>query len=483
MRFFVYNLIYIQSFILYLCGIVFAKQPIVKLKQLIFFSFLLAVISSSAQVVFNTSYHNFGVINQGDLTYYDFEVTNASKKAIYLLRADEPYAIKVLFSAKKIEPDSSAIIRIKYTPVKKGNFKKEVPIWVSSNNEPILFTLEGNSKYGDVNESLECPDFSVNRKPVELNHSLTVQVIDKISKEPIKGALVDVIWDGLSYKRYRTGASGVVSKSFKQDLYYIVGNAEGYKSDEASFFLNKKSSTLVLELLPKDANEKDVPVEDSLANEPLIVEVNPDDAGEELKVEEPKNPGELSRKEYAPNNVVFLIDVSTSMKQQGRLDLLKASIIELLKLMRDIDRISLVTYSSEAIVILEGISGNNKQTIMDTIRSLKAGGYTAGAKGIEKAYEVAEKHFIPNGNNQVIISTDGAFKVDGKGKGQLKDIEKHSEKSIYMSVVGIKNEKYTIPSMESVAKAGKGNYINISTYEQTKSVLLEEIKAKSKINP
>lgn len=439
---------------------------------------IIATATTNAQLVFNTSYHNFGEIEEGDATYFDFEVTNASKKPIYLLRADEPYAVKVLFSHKTLLPDSSGIIRIKYTPMKKGKFKKDVPVWVSSNMEPIVFTLEGESNYANKDEDWACPDFSKSRKPQSMEFTWTINVIDKDTKEPIRSALVEIIWDGLVYKRFKTDRNGKVARPFKQEMYYVVANAPGYKSDETDFFLYKKATTVTLELAKLDKDSMPQPVDTMIVDNAT----QEDTAAIEVPIE-PEYPDEaLSRKEYAPNNVVFLIDISVSMKQQGRLDLLKASMIELLSMLRDIDRFSLVTYASNTNVVLEGIPGNERQKAIDAIQALEAGGYTAGAKGIKKAYQVASKHFIENGNNQVIISTDGAFNVDRGDKGILKDAERNAEKGITISVVGVKNEKWTAKSMKLIAEAGQGQYINIETYSQAKTSLVEEIKKNSRIN-
>ena len=186
---------------------------------------------------------------------------------------------------------------------------------------------------------------------------------------------------------------------------------------------------------------------------------------------------------FAPNNVVFCIDVSVSMKQKGRLDLLKASMIELLKGLRPIDKLAIVTYASSTNVVLESQYVTDKASIMELIKELKAGGYTAGAKGIKKAYQVARENKIEGGNNQVIIATDGAFNLNkGGDKGILRNVEANYNKGVSISVVGVKNEKWTVKSMSTIAKKGHGHYIHIKSYEQAKSVLMDEIKNNSRKN-
>ena len=92
-----------------------------KIVVIIFSLFFLSNIS--AQVVFNTSHHNLGEINKNDKKYYDFTLTNAGKETAIIVRLEEPYGVDVKFSKKEILPDSTIVVRIKYTPKKKGKFK------------------------------------------------------------------------------------------------------------------------------------------------------------------------------------------------------------------------------------------------------------------------------------------------------------------------------------------------------------------------
>ena len=143
----------------------------------------------TGQVVFNTSYHNLGEINKEDKKYFDFTLTNAGTKTAHLLRIEEPYGVDVKFSKKEILPDSTIIVRIKYTPKKKGKFKKDIPVWISVNNEPITLTIEGDAKSFDINESLQCPDFKTKKQPADLKTDMQIKVVDVNTKKPIKNAM------------------------------------------------------------------------------------------------------------------------------------------------------------------------------------------------------------------------------------------------------------------------------------------------------
>ena len=188
------------------------------------------------------------------------------------------------------------------------------------------------------------------------------------------------------------------------------------------------------------------------------------------------DPADFSRLEYAPNNVVFLIDVSTSMRYLERIDLLKIAMIELTAKLRDIDYMSVVTYASAAKTRLEPTQGSNKASIDSLIWSLEARGTTASDKGLDQAYLVAESAFIEAGNNQIILVTDGAF--DAKSLYRL--IKKKAKEEIRLSVVGIKAEKSMALELTEMASAGEGSFVNVKDLTEAKTVLVSEIKKNSK---
>lgn len=441
-----------------------------KVKKVITISFILFFCSNlSSQVVFNTSYHNLGEISKEDKKYFDFTLTNAGIKTAHVLRVEEPYGIDVKFSKKEILPDSTIVVRVKYTPKKKGKFKKDVPVWVSVNNEPITLTIEGDAKTFDINESLNCPDFKTMKQSKQLKTYMQIKVVDVNTKKPIKDAIVQIIWDGLNYKQLKTDKKGMVIQNLKWDAYYFVVNAEGYGTKEQDFYVNQKSNYIQFELGEATEEELIVLKEDNEADEVVVI-----------KPEDTVSTKELPVNLFAPNNVVFCIDVSVSMKQKGRLDLLKASMIELLNGLRPIDKLAIVTYASSTEVVLESQYVRDKVRIIELIKNLTAGGYTAGSKGIKRAYQVARENKIEGGNNQVIIATDGAFNLNKGDKGILKNVEANYNKGVSISVVGVKNENWTVKSMSSIAKTGNGHYLHIKSYEQAKSVLMDEIKKNSR---
>ncbi len=185
---------------------------------------------------------------------------------------------------------------------------------------------------------------------------------------------------------------------------------------------------------------------------------------------------ELEMEDAPASNLVFLIDVSGSMQSANKLDLLKTGFELLVDQLRPKDKISVVVYAGAAGVVLESTSGNKKETIKSALQGLTAGGSTAGGEGIELAYSIAKKNFVKNGNNRVILASDGDFNVGTSSESELeKLIEGKRNDDIFLSVLGFGTGNYQDSKMERLADKGNGNYAYIDNIFEAKKVLVTEI--------
>ncbi len=176
------------------------------------------------------------------------------------------------------------------------------------------------------------------------------------------------------------------------------------------------------------------------------------------------------------NNLVFLIDTSGSMGDSNKLGLFQESFKLLANSLDEDDTISIVTYASGVKVIADGIKGNEKISLVNAIDELVAYGGTNGSGGIEKAYKIAQKHFIANGNNRIILATDGDFNIGISNQNELNDfISNKRESGVYLSVLGygFGNAKHN--TMETLAKNGNGNAYYIDSLLEAKKVFINEI--------
>ena len=179
-----------------------------------------------------------------------------------------------------------------------------------------------------------------------------------------------------------------------------------------------------------------------------------------------------------PSNLVFLVDVSGSMKRPHKLDLVKKSLCLLTEQLSPQDRVSLVVYAGHAGVVLPPTPGNHKAQIMATLDRLEAGGSTAGAAGIELAYQMAQKNLLNNGNNRVILATDGDFNVGVSSNAGLERlIASKRDQGIFLTVLGFGTGNYKDTKMELLADQGNGNYAYLDTLLEAQKVLVNDLRS------
>jgi Ca-activated chloride channel family protein len=306
-----------------------------------------------------------------------------------------------------------------------------------ANNQPTVYRKTEEAKPSEKTVAKETKTVAVASKPVKKEEQPTgAQRVETDAPEK-STSLVDL---------------AIEAELAKQDTITVSGNAiDDAIERELAAMEVKENETILMDSLEQVKNELELV---SAANDPT----------------------DFSRLEYAPNNIVFLIDVSTSMRYLERIDLLKIAMIELTAKLRDIDYMSVVTYASAAKTRLEPTQGSNKASIDSLIWSLEASGTTASDKGLDQAYLVAEKTFISSGNNQIILVTDGAF--DAKSLYRL--IRKKAKEEIKLSVVGIKAEKNIALELSEMASIGEGSFVNVKDLTHAKTVLVSEIKKNSK---
>jgi Ca-activated chloride channel homolog len=176
-----------------------------------------------------------------------------------------------------------------------------------------------------------------------------------------------------------------------------------------------------------------------------------------------------------PSNLVFLLDVSGSMDEPNKLPLVKNSFRMLVDQLREEDRVAIVVYAGAAGVVLEPTSGANKKEIIAALDRLEAGGSTAGGEGIRLAYALAKEHFQENGNNRVIIATDGDFNVGESSNASMERlIEEKRKDGIFLTVLGYGMGNYKDSKMETLADKGNGNYAYIDNISEARKVLVNE---------
>jgi Ca-activated chloride channel family protein len=375
-------------------------------------------------------------------------------------------------------------IGIVYYTDKKGSFNEDVPLYFSNSNTPTVLKIKGNIKSIRETAFNICPAIENSRPLDNKQVPLVITVRDANTSQIIKLPQVKVQKNYIDYNC----VPGFESWNFKCKVDYgivsVFASKKGYNSNAIDFNYSEKNHDCEIFLTPTiDSTEKrpilitEKTVEvkkdkDSTAipETPVYVPVAYTDSG-------------FNSYKYKPNHLIFIIDISGSMRDSGKLNYLKQSIKELVSVIRPGDYITLITYTNKVRVVFENLNGLDRNAIDRAIDTLKAGGGSNGSQSLVIAYELARKHFIHNGNNQVFIATDGLL---NSSKMSNEDLYKLASKAyrqdqIKLSSIGFGQDANAIDFLYKLAKHGHGNFIRINNPNTDMKNLIEEVKKQCKI--
>jgi Ca-activated chloride channel family protein len=448
---------------------------------ILFFSFV-----AKSQVIFSATKHNFVDLLSYSARYIDITVTNQGVKDVLIFSIRKPKEVASIISAKRIAVDSSSVLRFQVNPVKKGKFSYEIEVFTNDKNEATIIKLKGDLlEFEPDNNRMftACPSFGdrpIGRNPNDFD--LTVVTVDKQTRKELSQSLVTLIQRGQQVWIKETNKRGEVKENATLGLSYFLATHQGYLSAEMGTYINFKRNLVVIELLKDTLSEAPViPVVVPVFKNDVIASSDTVDSKNDVVIAETNNPlfSELDfenfdDEHFKPINVVFILDVSSSMRQADRIELMKYSLMQLTEMLRPQDKFSIVTYASGVRVLLPPTSGDSKEVIKEEIKTLNAAGFTSGGEGIKLGFKTAFTSKITNGANHVIIITDGAFNRDSQD--YKKYIKKYKRKGITFSVVGIKNKPKEEQAMRADAKLGGGRYVPIMKLSDAEHNLKQEIR-------
>ena len=460
--------------------------------RLLFLFIFLNTFNTWSQVIFDKTTHDFNEISSNSERFVDIHLTNKGEKKEYILSVKKPNNVVYLVNGQFIEPDSSLTVRLQVNPTIKGRFSYEVKIYTSDKDDATIVKLKGNLTEikKAINPFQACPDFnSTPKKNQNNNFDLTVITIDKSTKKPIENSIVSLLQNGEAKWTLNTNIKGEITQKSELGFSYFYANHPEYYPNEIAGYVNFKRNYVVIELDKKPQTKLEEP--STPTKSILIAEENtPKEALEkELQIEieeqidtstlQPLKLKELDENDFndynfKPINVTFILDISASMRAGEKMELMKFSLLQLSEMLREQDKLTIVTYASESRVLLPTTKGNEKEEAKIAIQGLRAGGMTAGGAGIKMGYKQTLKSFINDGTNQIIIITDGDF---NRNSGDYKKyIKKYKKRGINMSVVGILNSEKDKKAMKEVAELGGGRYIPIFKLSDAKNNLKQEIR-------
>jgi len=440
-------------------------------KALVIFISLLSY-NGFSQITLDQNHYDLGEIYKGNKRLAEFNLMNNSLKKIYVLRVDKDLELETRFSTKTIEPGAYATIRIQINPRSTGKFEKKVNLWISSSQVPYPLEIIGDVKELEISYQ-PCPGFAHPDKIQPIQFDVTATISDIDSKLPIENATIQMVRNGIPLEELLiSDNNGIASKNIPLGLYYVIAKADGYETEEFPVYLNRTRNKIMVKLKSlKNVEDLAKPIETIIAGNTEKNNSAKFQLPSEIELQG------FSPENYAANNIVFLIDVSGSMRKEGRLDLLKASMLELLSILRDIDKVSILTYTSTSKMVMESLNATetNKILMKNIIIGLEAKGSTQGGQALRSAFEIVKLHFVTNGSNQVVMATDGRF---GENFPEmLKVVKTNNRRKRNISVIGIKNSERSASQMREIVASGSGYYINMDNFYDAQENLVKGIKS------
>ncbi len=453
-----------------------------------------------------------------------FTILNTGNSPFIFLPIRYNEEVLIVLPKGKIEAGSSGQIKLIYFTQNKGIFKKNFPVYISTSNTPIDLTIKGKIIGFHQDAMLNCPSL-VNTKVLNKDEtSILVCVQDSMSGKALDGFEM-VLKNNFSYQ--------IIEKSVKDrirfnnltpNVYDVSVRLAGYEYKNQQIVVSRNSKKFVIKLI-QTVNYKDgLIITNTVASDTIIETKIAEEVDEEIEklrqkfndlykdkqiiekdvvvVEEStvdtalfntsqsyinlpdfESNGILNKNKYANNNIVFLIDVSSSMDRPEKLPYLKKSVKDMINILRQEDLVTVIIYASTVTVLLQGEPGDNKVVINSVIDQLGAKGLSHGTKGLNIAYANAKKNFINGGNNQIILVSDGLFNSTDFSATDIYKLAKWNAETekINTSVIGLGKNKEAIDFMKRLSENGSGNFIQIRNETDTATVLINEIMNNSRL--
>lgn len=456
--------------------------------------------------------------NFGDVAFWRndtavFKVRNGTQRNLIFLPTYYNENFTIMFNNRAAEPGETIEVSIVYYTQKKGRFDVEIPLYINQKADPIHFRLKGNIKGFDPAAQLRCPSVNEGPSPQHLQKIVTLEVRDRQTEEQLipdqitvrthDNRKVDLERSGFEYEMsVEPGKFKITTNKKGYDEYMALISLEAYQN-HFIIYLDKaqpdpeppqppqpviavKENTDSLREVERRRNRDINPEEDTAT---LVISggdkpenhEHPDTMG---AVVTPKPViTVLNPNEYRLNNVILIVDVSSSMNREGKMDMLKSSFGVLVDALRAEDKVGVVTMSSDAKLIQPPVGVIEKDSLKSRVNGMKATGGTNAGAALQLAYQLAADNYIPGGNNQIIIATDGVFYGGSMSRSQMeKAIANANAKNIHLSTVGIGNDPKAMQFLQSLAVTGGGSFVQILQNDENQAALLEMIKAQSRKN-
>ena len=414
-------------------------------------------LNAQPDIVFDKNTYDYGPVSSQWLVPAYFTFTNQGDQPLAILVIKKSSNIIARYKNKFYAPHEQGVITVFFDNNKLGYFKEDIEVYTNQSEKPIILTVKGRNV-----DILECNS----NENIEDKGYCRIYVVDKETKLPVKNASLKVMKFSDLQNELTTDNEGMAKGKLGLGQFNMNITAVGYNELIEKMSVSFSGQVFVYELDSKQGEEPEKEV---------IVDIPRDMPSSEKEYELPID-------KYSPNNIVLLLDISLSMKNNRKFELLSEASNQLIDVLRPIDYVSVIAYSTDPIMLATGITGNQKDTLHAIINSLSVFGVTNGVKGLDMAYKMAAQNHLENGNNQVILATDGKFTSSANQQNELeKLIELNKLDGNILSIVGFGRDEEAVERLKNIAILGGGKYMHVEGEEEISLLLIDEIKEKSLI--
>ena len=291
---------------------------------------------------------DFGFVDRFHNRLYDTYIVNTSSESWDLLRWDKESTIDLKVSSRKVLPGDSLHLRLKLNPVAEGSYFSKVDLIFGKHHQE--FEIKANIRHVDLSSNTPCPDFDTQADVMSEAWKAGFKVINKETKETLSDVTIQITGTKGLNEKLRTGRDGVAETPLPIDYYNLEVSHQGYAHFQLETYLNRHQNNVLIELTPGRGyvvvRRPGSGVTSDKGSQEALPEKKEEVVVEEIEppIEEPTK--EFDEREFRLNNISFLIDISTSMRQGHKMEILRASLNSLVDMLRADDRVSIITYAS-----------------------------------------------------------------------------------------------------------------------------------------
>lgn len=462
-----------------------------KISLLLVSYFVLSLTNLLAQSLRFTSYTlDAGSFDAAYEIVYEFKAYNASNEKLFILRTDAASNCKVQYEKKLVMPSDTVSIFVTYAVQRSGNVVEQLKLYTSDRNEPQQLSIKAYVKELAMNSLQACHPMVNQKKRSSVLHieenlvKCSITVIDSITKKVIPNTQL-LLKDAMHSKEANTGAWGEYNFEITKGVIRVTASKEGYVAKEVRIPTNQSSVHAVIELVrihPEQVIvdevvpvviERDHPNDNLPMKDTSIVRTTPQ---AQVQTESTVSNEELPLDRFKPNHLIFLLDKSASMRENNKLNRVKESMKCIASHLRSCDYITIIVYDVLPNVLFEKVQATQLQRVYHVLDSVEAHKQTMGGKAIAKAYDVGIANYIAGANNEIIMSTDGAFKLDD---AFVKSLGAAPNNKLKMSVLSFDTTMPDYLKLLKLTKHTGGEVIQVKDLSKLCEQLLEEVKLRS----